>query len=139
MNDKLSVGPENTASLMRLRMGEVLDRNCPSREVLNHVCSRWGVLVLVVLRDGMHRFSELRRKIGGISEKMLSQTLQSLEHDGFVERKALPVVPPHVEYRLTPLGEDVAAQVDSLASWIEANLPRIMQARQERAVETNGD
>lgn len=139
MNDKLSVGPENTASLMRLRMGEVLDRNCPSREVLNHVCSRWGVLVLVVLRDGMHRFSELRRKIGGISEKMLSQTLQSLEHDGFVERKALPVVPPHVEYRLTPLGEDVAAQVDSLASWIEANLPRIMQARQERAVERNAD
>ena len=139
MNDKLSVGPENTASLMRLRMGEVLDRNCPSREVLNHVCSRWGVLVLVVLRDGMHRFSELRRKIGGISEKMLSQTLQSLEHDGFVERKALPVVPPHVEYRLTPLGEDVAAQVDSLASWIEANLPRIMQARQERAVEVIED
>lgn len=139
MNDKLSVGPENTASLMRLRMGEVLDRNCPSREVLNHVCSRWGVLVLVVLRDGMHRFSELRRKIGGISEKMLSQTLQSLEHDGFVERKALPVVPPHVEYRLTPLGEDVAAQVDSLASWIEANLPRIMQARQERAPATDVD
>lgn len=137
MNDKLSVGPENTASLMRLRMGEVLDRNCPSREVLNHVCSRWGVLVLVVLRDGMHRFSELRRKIGGISEKMLSQTLQSLEHDGFVERKALPVVPPHVEYRLTLLGEDVAAQVDSLASWIEANLPRIMQARQEKAPETD--
>ncbi|HEY0290378.1 MAG TPA: helix-turn-helix domain-containing protein [Pseudomonas sp.] len=134
MNDKLSVGPENTASLMRLRMGEVLDRNCPSREVLNHVCSRWGVLVLVVLRDGMHRFSELRRKIGGISEKMLSQTLQSLEHDGFVDRKALPVVPPHVEYRLTELGEDVAAQVDGLASWIEANLPRIMQVRQERAV-----
>ncbi len=115
-------------------MGEVLDRNCPSREVLNHVCSRWGVLVLVVLRDGMHRFSELRRKIGGISEKMLSQTLQSLEHDGFVDRKALPVVPPHVEYRLTELGEDVAAQVDGLASWIEANLPRIMQVRQERAV-----
>lgn len=139
MNDKLSVGPENTASLMRLRMGEVLDRNCPSREVLNHVCSRWGVLVLVVLRDGMHRFSELRRKIGGISEKMLSQTLQSLEHDGFLDRKALPVVPPHVEYRLTPLGEDVAAQVDGLASWIEANLPRIMQARQERAVELEVD
>lgn len=139
MNDKLSVGPENTASLMRLRMGEVLDRNCPSREVLNHVCSRWGVLVLVVLRDGMHRFSELRRKIGGISEKMLSQTLQSLEHDGFVERKALPVVPPHVEYRLTHLGEDIAAQVDSLASWIEANLPRIMQARQERTPATDVD
>jgi DNA-binding HxlR family transcriptional regulator len=86
-------------------------------------------LVLVVLRGGMHRFSELRRKIGGVSEKMLSQTLQNLEHDGFVARKALPVVPPHVEYRLTPLGEEVAQQVESLASWIESNLPRIMETR----------
>jgi DNA-binding HxlR family transcriptional regulator len=132
MNDLTRTGPENTSSLMRLRMGELLARDCPSREVLNHVCSRWGVLVLVVLRDGMHRFSELRRKIGGVSEKMLAQTLQSLESDGFVDRKSLPVVPPHVEYRLTALGEEVAAQVDGLASWIEENLPRIMQARDER-------
>jgi DNA-binding HxlR family transcriptional regulator len=90
------------------------------------------VLVLVVLLDGMHRFSELRRKIGGVSEKMLSQTLQSLEQDGFVDRKALPVVPPHVEYRLTPLGEEVAMQVNGLTTWIEQNLPRIMDARQAR-------
>ena len=103
---------------------------CPSHSVLTHICSRWSVLVLVVLRDGMHRFSELRRKIGGVSEKMLSQTLQNLEHDGFVERHALPVVPPHVEYRLTPMGEEVAAQVDGLASWIEVNLPRILEARE---------
>lgn len=112
------------------RPGELLASECPSRSVLTHVCSRWGVLVLVVLRQGMHRFSELRRKIGGVSEKMLSQTLQALEHDGFVERKSLPVVPPHVEYRLTPMGEEVAAQVDGLASWIEANLPRILEARE---------
>jgi DNA-binding HxlR family transcriptional regulator len=137
MNDLTRTGPENTSSLMRLRMGELLARDCPSREVLNHVCSRWGVLVLVVLRDGMHRFSELRRKIGGVSEKMLAQTLQSLESDGFVDRKSLPVVPPHVEYRLTALGEEVAAQVDGLASWIEENLPRIMQAREARALEAD--
>ncbi|BAP44933.1 transcriptional regulator [Pseudomonas sp. StFLB209] len=112
------------------RPGELMASECPSRSVLTHVCSRWGVLVLVVLRGGMHRFSELRRKIGGVSEKMLSQTLQNLEHDGFVERRSLPVVPPHVEYRLTPMGEEVAAQVDGLASWIELNLPRILEARE---------
>jgi DNA-binding HxlR family transcriptional regulator len=132
MNDISSPSAENVSLLERIRMGEILARDCPSREVLNHVCSRWGVLVLVVLLDGMHRFSELRRKIGGVSEKMLSQTLQSLEQDGFVDRKALPVVPPHVEYRLTPLGEEVAMQVNGLTTWIEQNLPRIMDARQAR-------
>jgi DNA-binding HxlR family transcriptional regulator len=133
MNDISHPSAENTSLLERIRMGEILARDCPSREILNHVCSRWGVLVLVVLLDGTHRFSELRRKIGGVSEKMLSQTLQSLEQDGFVDRKALPVVPPHVEYSLTPLGEEVAWQVNGLTTWIEQNLPRIMDARQVRA------
>ena len=132
MNDVSSPSAENVSLLERIRMGEILARDCPSREILNHVCSRWGVLVLVVLLDGTHRFSELRRKIGGVSEKMLSQTLQSLEQDGFLGRKALPVVPPHVEYRLTPLGEEVALQVNGLTTWIEQNLPRIMDARQAR-------
>lgn len=132
MNDIASPSSENISLLERIRMGEILARDCPSREILNHVCSRWGVLVLVVLLDGMHRFSELRRKIGGVSEKMLSQTLQSLEQDGFLDRKALPVVPPHVEYSLTPLGVEVAKHVDGLTTWIEQNLPRIMEARQAR-------
>ena len=136
MTDVSAPSAENASLLERIRMGEVLARDCPSREILNHVCSRWGVLVLVVLLDGMHRFSELRRKIGGVSEKMLSQTLQSLEQDGFIERKALPVVPPHVEYTLTPMGEEVALLVDGLTTWIERNLPRIMQAREARAVQT---
>jgi DNA-binding HxlR family transcriptional regulator len=133
MNEKTIPLPDNANLLTRLQCGEVLDHKCPSREVLNNVCSRWGVLVLIVLGSGMHRFSELRREISGVSEKMLSQTLQRLEHDGFVDRKALPVVPPHVEYRLTPLGEEVAARVEGLATWVETNLPRIMAARQERA------
>lgn len=132
MNDVSSPSAENVSLLERIRMGEILARDCPSREILNHVCSRWGVLVLVVLLDGTHRFSELRRKIGGVSEKMLSQTLQSLEQDGFIDRKALPVVPPHVEYSLTLLGEEVAMQVNGLTTWIERNLPRIMDARQAR-------
>lgn len=122
------------STLLQAKAGFLLASDCPSRVILSHVCSRWGVLVLVVLRSGMHRFSELRRKIGGVSEKMLSQTLQNLEHDGFVERKALPVVPPHVEYRLTPMGEEVALQVDSLACWIENNLPRIMQRRESAVI-----
>jgi DNA-binding HxlR family transcriptional regulator len=138
MNDISSPSVENVSLLERIRMGEILARDCPSREVLNHVCSRWGVLVLVVLLDGMHRFSELRRKIGGVSEKMLSQTLQNLEQDGFLDRKALPVVPPHVEYRLTPLGEEVAMQVNGLTTWIEQNLPRIMDARQARKTAAEG-
>ena len=133
MNDIVSPSVGSVSLLERIRTGEVLARDCPSREILNHVCSRWGVLVLVVLLDGVHRFSELRRKIGGVSEKMLSQTLQSLEQDGFVDRKALPVVPPHVEYRLTAMGEEVALQMDGLTSWIEENLPRILAVREGRA------
>lgn len=105
--------------------GNLLAESCPSREVLKHVTSRWGVLVLIALQRGTHRFSELRRRIGGVSERMLAQTLQSLEADGFVARHAFPVVPPHVEYTLTPLGEEVAEKVRTLADWIEVNLPRI--------------
>lgn len=105
--------------------GELLSAGCPSREVLKHVTSQWGVLVLIVLQRGMHRFSELRRRIGGVSERMLAQTLQLLEADGFVARRAYPVVPPHVEYSLTPLGEEVAEKVRVLADWIEVNLYRI--------------
>ncbi|CDM24071.1 Redox-sensing transcriptional regulator QorR [Castellaniella defragrans 65Phen] len=112
----------------RLRPGNLLAADCPSREVLKHVTSRWGVLVLIVLEGGTHRFSELRRAIGGVSERMLAQTLQWLEGDGLVLRTALEVVPPHVEYSLTPLGREAAEKVRTLADWIELNLPRIRQA-----------
>ena len=115
----------------RMRRGELFSVECPSREILKHVTSRWGVLVLVALMEGTHRFSDLRRKVGGVSEKMLAQTLQYLEKDGFVNRVSLPVVPPHVEYTLTPLGEQVGQQVGSLADWIETNLPKIMRAQQK--------
>lgn len=118
-----------------LRRGELFSEHCPSRDVLKHVTSRWGVLILVALQDGTQRFSDLRRKIGGVSEKMLAQTLQWLESDGFVLRKSYPVVPPHVEYSLSPLGDEVAAQVEGLADWIEENLPRIMKVRRTRTKE----
>jgi DNA-binding HxlR family transcriptional regulator len=122
----------NEKLLGKMQRGEVFAVECPSREILKHVTSRWGVLVLVALREGTHRFSDLRRKIGGVSEKMLAQTLQQLELDGFVDRVSLPVVPPHVEYSLTPLGEDIGKQVESLTDWIEINLPKIMLAQQKR-------
>lgn len=121
-----------SANLMR---GDLLAEKCPSRDVLKHVTSRWGVLLFIVLRDGTHRFSELRRKINGISEKMLAQTLQWLESDGFVERISYPVVPPHVEYKLTPLGKEVGKKVAGLAEWIEGNLPSIMTAQKLRSNE----
>jgi DNA-binding HxlR family transcriptional regulator len=102
--------------------GNLLAEQCPSREVLKHVTSRWGVLVLIVLEGGTFRFSELRRRIGGVSERMLAQTLQWLEGDGLVLRVAHDVVPPHVEYSLTPLGAQAASLVRQLADWIEGNL-----------------
>ena len=116
----------------KMQRGEVFAAECPSRAILNHVTSRWGVLVLVALRGGTHRFSELRRKIGGVSEKMLAQTLQQLEQDGFIDRVSHPVVPPHVEYSLTALGEEIGSQVESLIEWIEINLTKIMKAQQKR-------
>ena len=116
----------------RMRRGDLFAPACPSRDILKHVTSRWGVLVLFALMEGTHRFSDLRRKVGGISEKMLAQTLQYLEADGFINRVSHPVVPPHVEYSLTPLGEEIGKQVGSLADWIETNLPKIMKTQLKR-------
>ncbi|NVE00252.1 helix-turn-helix domain-containing protein [Massilia sp. BJB1822] len=119
------------AAQTEARRGKLLAADCPSRAVLSHVTSRWGVLVLVVLLGGTHRFSQLRREVGGVSEKMLAQTLDGLVGDGFVARHALPVIPPHVEYSLTPMGEEVAARLEVLVDWIEDNFPRIAAARAE--------
>ncbi len=113
----------------KLRRGDVFAEQCPSRDILNHLTSRWGVLALMALLDGTRRFSELRRKVGGVSEKMLAQTLKRLEKDGFVQRTDYGVVPPRVEYALTPMGREAARHVAALADWIERNLPRIMGAR----------
>jgi DNA-binding HxlR family transcriptional regulator len=115
------------------RRGELMDAACPSRSVLSHVTSRWGVLVLVVLLERMHRFSELRREVGGVSEKMLAQTLDALVGDGFVLRYAHPVIPPRVEYSLTPMGREVAERLQVLVDWIEDNFPRIAAARSSAA------
>lgn len=130
--DRSVPAPRGATLSGRLRRGELLEAGCPSREVLKHVTSRWGVLVLLVLEGGTHRFSELRRAIGGVSERMLAQTLQWLEGDGLVRRVARDVVPPHVEYSLTPLGREAAQRVRGLADWIEESLPRIIRSRKGR-------
>ncbi len=103
---------------------------CPQRLVLEHVTSRWGVLVLLALEERSYRFSELRRAIGGVSEKMLAQTLQTLERDGVVHRDAKPVIPPRVDYSLTGLGREAAAQVRALADWTDRRLPEVQAARE---------
>jgi DNA-binding HxlR family transcriptional regulator len=121
--------PQGESLSARLARGNLMDPNCPSREVLKHVTSRWGVLVLIALEIRMQRFSELRRGIGGVSERMLAQTLQWLEADGLVDRKAYQVVPPHVEYSLTPLGRECAAKVRGLADWIELSMAKIQAAQ----------
>lgn len=116
----------------RVRRGDLMSPDCPSRDVLRHLTSQWGVLILIALEGGTHRFSALRRKVGGVSERMLAQTLQWLEGDGFVDRVAYPVVPPHVEYSLTPLGREAAAHIRGLADWIEKSMPEICQAQAGR-------
>ena len=104
----------------------VLPSECPSRIVLNHVTSTWGVLVLVALGRSDLRWGELRRTVQGISEKMLAQTLRTLEADGFLVRTALPVVPPHVEYSLTARGREVGALLHPLVGWIAENAESIV-------------
>ncbi|MFH9003689.1 winged helix-turn-helix transcriptional regulator [Streptomyces afghaniensis] len=107
---------------------------CPYRLVLEHVTSRWGVLVLIELLERPHRFSELRRAIGryggrGVSEKMLTQTLQTLERDGLVHRDAKPVIPPRVDYSLTDLGREAAEQVRALTQWTHRRMDEVEKAR----------
>lgn len=118
---------ETPATLSQLLLrGNVMAATCPSRAILNHLTSRWGVLVLIALLEGTRRFSQLRRTIGGVSERMLAQTLQLLEADGMIERHDHRAVPPRVDYTLTPLGRDAALKVRDLADWIELNLPTIL-------------
>ena len=106
----------------------VLQAGCPSRTVLDHVTSKWGVLLLVSLDSGPQRWSELRRRAEGISEKMLAQTLKTLEGDGFVHRDAQPVIPPRVDYSLTALGGELVQRLLPLVTWIGEHADEIIQA-----------
>ncbi|NLU64854.1 helix-turn-helix transcriptional regulator [Rhodococcus sp. HNM0563] len=109
----------------------VFARDCASRPVLQNITGRWGALVLAALADDTHRFSELRRHVDGISERMLSQTLQTLERDGLVHREVLTSIPPHVEYSLTGLGHRIVTPLLALLSLVEVSVPEIIAAQIE--------
>ncbi|MEU0052092.1 helix-turn-helix domain-containing protein [Streptomyces sp. NPDC006309] len=108
---------------------DVFARACPSRGTLEHVTGRWGGLTLGALYDSSLRFNELRRRVDGVSEKMLSQTLHALERDGLVHREAQPTNPPRVDYELTPLGRRVAERLLALIHCVEGAMDDVLAAR----------
>ncbi len=114
----------------------VLNARCLSRLVLDRIADKWTALIIRVLTDGTHRYAELQRQIGGISQKMLTQTLRSLERDGLVRRTIYPVVPPKVEYALTPLGRTLIEPLQAICKWSEKHLPELEanRARGARSV-----
>ncbi|MFR9795790.1 winged helix-turn-helix transcriptional regulator [Streptomyces sp. MS06] len=107
----------------------VFAKSCPSRGTLEHVTGRWGALTLGALHEGPLRFNELRRRVDGVSEKMLSQSLHALERDGLVHREAQPTNPPRVDYELTPLGREVARRLLSLIHFVEGSMDEVLAAR----------
>ena len=113
--------------------GNVLASACPSRQILQHLTSRWGALVLVSLHSGTKRFSELRRAIDGVSERMLTKTLQELEADGMLIRKSYNTVPPQVDYTLTEFGAQASNKMFDLVDWLEMNLGNILASQQNTA------
>ncbi|OZC64218.1 transcriptional regulator [Rhodococcus sp. 06-462-5] len=119
--------PEATESLE----ASVFARDCASRQTLQNATSRWGVLALAALTEGDYRFNALRRRVDGVSERMLSQTLQTLERDGLVIRTVQGTIPPKVEYSLTPLGRDVGTRLSDLIELIEGNMPAVLESRAE--------
>lgn len=104
----------------------VFPAGCPSRTLLDHITSKWGVLILVALSEGEQRWSDLRRRAEGISEKMLAQTLKTLERDGLVRRTAQPVIPPRVDYSLTERGYELSALLVPLVAWAFDNAGDIL-------------
>jgi DNA-binding HxlR family transcriptional regulator len=116
-------------SLPPVQPGSGHERHCPVRDVLDCIGDRWSLLALLALADGTLRFTEVKRAIGDISQRMLAQTLRSLERDGYVTREVHATVPPKVEYTLTALGESLLAKVTPLIHWADANHDRVRKAR----------
>jgi len=107
-------------------VADVFDKGCPSQKVLGRVADRWAALIICALHEGTTmRNGELLRKIGGINQKMLTQTLRNLEKDGLVQRKVYATVPPKVEYSLTSLGESVYKPLDEICRWTEDHLEEL--------------
>ncbi|HEV7252562.1 MAG TPA: helix-turn-helix domain-containing protein [Mesorhizobium sp.] len=107
----------------------VYSASCPTRLVLDHIADKWAALILRVLSEGPTRFNQLRRRIDGVSQKVLSQALKRLERDGLVSRRAFPTVPVTVEYSVTPLGQTLCAQIFALSDWAEKNVEAVLEAQ----------
>jgi DNA-binding HxlR family transcriptional regulator len=107
----------------------MMNAACPTRQVLDRIADKWTMLVIVALEHGTLRFSELRRSIDGITQKMLTQTLRALERDGIVDREVIATVPVTVRYTLTPLGHSLADAVGVIRAWAYANMDAIEIAR----------
>ena len=110
--------------------GNVYDCNCPTRHILNVIADKWANLIIGLLEAQPMRFSSLQKRIGGISQKMLTQTLRSLERDGLVQRTVYAEVPPRVEYALTSLGQTLCEPIDAIIKWSEANIEVVTAAQQ---------
>jgi DNA-binding HxlR family transcriptional regulator len=108
---------------------DVMMDACPTRQVLGRIADKWTTLVVLALDDGTLRFSQLRNRIQGVTQKMLTQTLRALERDGMVSRKVYPTVPVTVEYTLTPLGRSLGEAVAVIRNWAYGNMARIEAAR----------
>ena len=113
-----------------LQRPDAFSAQCPTRQVLDRIGDKWAVLILIQLEDGHMRFNALRRRIENISQKMLSQTLKSLERDGLVRREVFATVPVTVEYSLTELGRTLAQTVNQLTLWAEAHIGEVEAAQQ---------
>lgn len=124
----MEVSPWSSETLRTQFPDGIFPADCPSRVLLDHIMSKWGVLVLVALSDRPQRWSELRRRAQGISEKMLAQTLKTLERDGLVHRDAQPVIPPRVDYSLTPRGAELTALMVPLMEWVADHAERVVPA-----------
>jgi len=117
------------ATAMRLLAGDTFERTCPSRPVMAQVTTRWSLLIVAALITGPHRFAALRDKVGGISEKMLSQNLKQLVRAGLVDRDVRPTVPPQVTYSLTELGTSLAEPLCALLGWFGSHTPELLEAQ----------
>ncbi|RVX44049.1 HxlR family transcriptional regulator [Nonomuraea polychroma] len=113
--------------------GDVFDPNCPTRVVLDRIGDKWSVLVLLSLIGGPMRFTQLRARMGGVTPKVLTQTLRAMEQDGLVTREVFAEVPPRVEYTLTDLGRSLHEPISAVAAWAERNVAEILRYREKSA------
>lgn len=126
----------STAAVIEMKY-DVFNAKCPTRQVLDRIADKWTVLTICALAKQTKRFTQLRREIEGISQKMLTQTLRSLERDGLVKRTVYPTVPPKVEYQLTTLGLTLITLVKDIQIWSESHIEKVLTAQKDYDKQTH--